>query len=210
MHRIRCVERVADRLVGPKPTCGSGRDPLTGFRSSPSQGAFIQIKRPGQKTCSRRARPQDSGREAGRKHQRPRVASSILRQSELKPTIDGGCAFRLALNRLTASHFERYLKRYLERCPLLAMRAKSLKNGGRTWARTKDPLIKSQLLYQLSYASIREVWRGAWWRDRCGRWPVSSVAAGCKPFFAKKPIKITSAWSGDWCGRSTSGCPDTA
>ena len=28
------------------------------------------------------------------------------------------------------------------------------KNGGRTWARTKDPLIKSQLLYQLSYASI--------------------------------------------------------
>ena len=32
--------------------------------------------------------------------------------------------------------------------------AKSLKSGGRTWARTKDPLIKSQLLYQLSYASI--------------------------------------------------------
>ena len=29
-----------------------------------------------------------------------------------------------------------------------------LENGGRTWARTKDPLIKSQLLYQLSYASI--------------------------------------------------------
>ena len=28
-----------------------------------------------------------------------------------------------------------------------------VKNGGRTWARTKDPLIKSQLLYQLSYAS---------------------------------------------------------
>ena len=27
-------------------------------------------------------------------------------------------------------------------------------DGGRTWARTKDPLIKSQLLYQLSYASI--------------------------------------------------------
>ena len=27
------------------------------------------------------------------------------------------------------------------------------KDGGRTWARTKDPLIKSQLLYQLSYAS---------------------------------------------------------
>ncbi len=26
--------------------------------------------------------------------------------------------------------------------------------GGRTWVRTKDPLIKSQLLYQLSYASI--------------------------------------------------------
>lgn len=29
--------------------------------------------------------------------------------------------------------------------------------GGRTWARTKDPLIKSQLLYQLSYASIPAV-----------------------------------------------------
>ena len=28
------------------------------------------------------------------------------------------------------------------------------KYGGRTWARTKDPLIKSQLLYQLSYASM--------------------------------------------------------
>ena len=28
------------------------------------------------------------------------------------------------------------------------------KGGGRTWARTKDPLIKSQLLYQLSYASV--------------------------------------------------------
>ena len=28
------------------------------------------------------------------------------------------------------------------------------KNGGHTWVRTKDPLIKSQLLYQLSYASI--------------------------------------------------------
>ena len=32
---------------------------------------------------------------------------------------------------------------------------KSLKiSGGHTWVRTKDPLIKSQLLYQLSYASI--------------------------------------------------------
>ena len=31
------------------------------------------------------------------------------------------------------------------------------KSGGRTWARTKDPLIKSQLLYQLSYASVREI-----------------------------------------------------
>ncbi len=30
----------------------------------------------------------------------------------------------------------------------------NVENGGRTWARTKDPLIKSQLLYQLSYASI--------------------------------------------------------
>ena len=31
--------------------------------------------------------------------------------------------------------------------------------GGRTWARTKDPLIKSQLLYQLSYASTRSRFR---------------------------------------------------
>ena len=30
----------------------------------------------------------------------------------------------------------------------------NVENGGRTWARTKDPLIKSQLLYQLSYASV--------------------------------------------------------
>jgi hypothetical protein len=29
------------------------------------------------------------------------------------------------------------------------------KNGGRTRARTLDPLIKSQLLYQLSYAPVR-------------------------------------------------------
>src|SRR5687768_18433173 len=31
---------------------------------------------------------------------------------------------------------------------------RSIKNGGRTRARTWDPLIKSQLLYQLSYASV--------------------------------------------------------
>ena len=34
--------------------------------------------------------------------------------------------------------------------------------GGRTWARTKDPLIKSQLLYQLSYASIASRRSGAY------------------------------------------------
>ncbi len=38
-----------------------------------------------------------------------------------------------------------------------------IKNGGRTWARTKDPLIKSQLLYQLSYASIPgRFWVAPW------------------------------------------------
>ncbi len=37
-------------------------------------------------------------------------------------------------------------------------------DGGRTWARTKDPLIKSQLLYQLSYASIPN-----WPEQRSGR-----------------------------------------
>ncbi len=37
------------------------------------------------------------------------------------------------------------------------------KGGGRTWARTKDPLIKSQLLYQLSYASIRWTGGGRTW-----------------------------------------------
>ena len=31
---------------------------------------------------------------------------------------------------------------------------RAVRGGGRTWARTKDPLIKSQLLYQLSYASM--------------------------------------------------------
>ena len=36
--------------------------------------------------------------------------------------------------------------------------------GGRTWARTKDPLIKSQLLYQLSYAS-------PWASSGLARWP---------------------------------------
>ena len=39
------------------------------------------------------------------------------------------------------------------------------KDGGRTWARTKDPLIKSQLLYQLSYASIPG---RLGWRRWCG------------------------------------------
>ena len=29
----------------------------------------------------------------------------------------------------------------------------SKRYGGHTWVRTKDPLIKSQLLYQLSYVS---------------------------------------------------------
>ena len=35
------------------------------------------------------------------------------------------------------------------------------RGGGRTWARTKDPLIKSQLLYQLSYASTLAYKRSA-------------------------------------------------
>ena len=34
--------------------------------------------------------------------------------------------------------------------------------GGRTWARTKDPLIKSQLLYQLSYASMTGMSKAPW------------------------------------------------
>ena len=49
--------------------------------------------------------------------------------------------------------------------------------GGRTWVRTRDPLIKSQLLYQLSYASVRRNARAdrvaAGWRvvqsDRAAR-----------------------------------------
>ena len=40
------------------------------------------------------------------------------------------------------------------------------KTGGRTWARTKDPLIKSQLLYQLSYASIRTGGGRTWARTK--------------------------------------------
>jgi hypothetical protein len=39
-------------------------------------------------------------------------------------------------------------------------------SGGRTWARTKDPLIKSQLLYQLSYASMTGLSDGALERRR--------------------------------------------
>ena len=40
-----------------------------------------------------------------------------------------------------------------QKCAFTQVLDKKGKNGGRTWARTKDPLIKSQLLYQLSYAS---------------------------------------------------------
>ena len=46
------------------------------------------------------------------------------------------------------------------------------KGGGRTWARTKDPLIKSQLLYQLSYASA-PYRRGA---------PIAAVCGASSPF----------------------------
>ena len=49
------------------------------------------------------------------------------------------------------------------------------KFGGRTWARTKDPLIKSQLLYQLSYASA-PYWRGA---------PIAAVRRASSPFLGK-------------------------
>ena len=58
---------------------------------------------------------------------------------------------------------------------------RSLENyGGRTWARTKDPLIKSQLLYQLSYASVPIEALAA----RLGKRAVSKGAGSCKPFFA--------------------------
>ena len=61
-------------------------------------------------------------------------------------------------------HSRLYLMPY--GCPATRRRpnltSKLLKNGGRTWARTKDPLIKSQLLYQLSYASIPGVFRRSW------------------------------------------------
>jgi hypothetical protein len=48
--------------------------------------------------------------------------------------------------------------------------------GGRTWARTKDPLIKSQLLYQLSYASA------PYWISVPERRPYSGCARCIKPF----------------------------
>ena len=51
------------------------------------------------------------------------------------------------------------------------------KFGGRTWARTKDPLIKSQLLYQLSYASA-PYRRGA---------PIAAVRGASSPFLGKRP-----------------------
>jgi hypothetical protein len=40
--------------------------------------------------------------------------------------------------------------------------AKSLKTGGRSWVRTNDPLIKSQLLCQLSYASVSAALESRW------------------------------------------------
>jgi hypothetical protein len=58
--------------------------------------------------------------------------------------------------------------------------------GGRTWARTKDPLIKSQLLYQLSYASIPGSVRGALEAPplRGGR-RLASVTFVANPFLPK-------------------------
>src|SRR3546814_20463177 len=47
-------------------------------------------------------------------------------------------------------------------------------NGGRTRARTWDPLIKSQLLYQLSYASIAV----PAWPDPVGSAPGSTSPGG--------------------------------
>ncbi|MDB5682705.1 MAG: hypothetical protein JWM75_403 [Sphingomonas bacterium] len=55
---------------------------------------------------------------------------------------------------------------------------RSKEYGGRTWARTKDPLIKSQLLYQLSYASM-PVGLGGWAVPVADR-PGSRVFCGCK------------------------------
>src|SRR5689334_320995 len=49
------------------------------------------------------------------------------------------------------------------------------KSGGRTRARTWDPLIKSQLLYQLSYASTR----GA---------PLRQAAAQLQPALQKRAV----------------------
>ena len=80
---------------------------------------------------------------------------------------------------------ERAIKRYENGQDVLALHmAKILRSdGGRTRARTLDPLIKSQLLYQLSYAPIT--------LDRlvAGRWVVYSQAhPGCKaPFSPKGP-----------------------
>jgi hypothetical protein len=48
---------------------------------------------------------------------------------------------------------------------MTSARPKRFFDGGRTRARTLDPLIKSQLLYQLSYAPIET---GAGPRERPG------------------------------------------
>ncbi len=74
--------------------------------------------------------------------------------------------------------------------------------GGRTWARTKDPLIKSQLLYQLSYASTLPF--------RCDpkivpvrrEGPFSGSGADEKRFFALRRFFFS---SGRW-GGGASGC----
>jgi hypothetical protein len=52
--------------------------------------------------------------------------------------------------------------------------------GGRTRARTWDPLIKSQLLYRLSYASIRPV---AAWRPTGRERANSRGVGGWQPVF---------------------------
>ncbi len=62
--------------------------------------------------------------------------------------------------------------------------------GGRTWARTKDPLIKSQLLYQLSYASIgRDGGADPATRLAIGRRAFSTLADLCKCFFAYQRVE---------------------
>src|SRR5690606_14824431 len=63
------------------------------------------------------------------------------------------------------------------------------KIGGRTRTRTWDPLIKSQLLYQLSYAPAVPPWSGRW---KPPSRPLVSWGSGA---YSKGKVACPAAWA---------------